>query len=118
MGIPDNGRYLSLEREKTMKPVKITVVKRTFQKDVADAYAVKGLGLCELCKEGDEYVSNGWEKPEGLCESAWQSMSHFVFALSHGGEDFLKDWMKEKNSAVISCNDGCRPVIFHLERMD
>ncbi len=101
-----------------MKPVRITVLKRTFQKEIADAYAVEGLGYCELCKEGQVFVSNGWEKPEGLCESAWQSMSHFVFALSHGGEDFLKDWMKERNSAVISCNDGCRPVIFLVEAME
>ena len=101
-----------------MKKVRITVLKRTFNREIADQYAVKGLGLCELCQEGQIFISNGWEKPEGLCESAWQSMHSFVFALSHGGSDFLKEWMKDKNSAVISCNDGCRPVVFLLEGMD
>ena len=72
----------------------------------------------ELHKEGEEFISNGWEKPQGLCESAWQSMSHYVFALSHDGGNFLKDWMKDPASAVISCNDGCRPVIFLLERIE
>ncbi|MBR0477817.1 MAG: TIGR04076 family protein [Solobacterium sp.] len=52
-----------------------------------------------------------------LCESAWQCMQHFVFTLSHGGGDFFKDWMKDKNKALISCNDGCRPVLFLVERM-
>ena len=68
-----------------MKKVRITVLKRTFNREIADQYAVKGLGLCELCQEGQVFISNGWEKPEGLCESAWQSMHSFVFALSHGG---------------------------------
>ena len=72
---------------------------------------------CDM-KEGQVFISNGWEKPEGLCESAWQSMHSFVFALSHGGSDFLKDWMTDKNSAVISCNDGCRPVIFLLQALE
>ncbi|MBQ3375169.1 MAG: TIGR04076 family protein [Erysipelotrichaceae bacterium] len=98
-----------------MKKVRITVIKRTFNEDVSENYGVKGLSLCELHQEGQVFVSNGWEKPEGLCESAWQCMSSFVFALSHGGRDFLKDWMKDKNTAVISCNDGCRPVVFLLE---
>ena len=101
-----------------MKRVKITVLKRTFNRDIADKYRVKGLGLCELHEEGQVFISNGWEKPEGLCESAWQSMHSFVFALSHGGSDFLKDWMTDKNSAIISCNDGCRPVVFLLQAID
>ena len=101
-----------------MKPVRITVLKRTFNEDIALEYGVKGLGLCELHQEGQVFISNGWEKPEGLCESAWQCMHSFVFALSHGGSDFLKDWMKDENSAIISCNDGCRPVVFLAEAIN
>ena len=101
-----------------MKNVRITVLKRTFNEDIANKFAVDRFGLCELHKEGEEFISNGWEKPQGLCESAWQSMSHYVFALSHDGGNFLKDWMKDPVSAVISCNDGCRPVIFLLERIE
>ena len=101
-----------------MNKVRITVLKRTFNEDISKQYRVPGLGLCELHQEGQIFISNGWEKPDGLCESAWQSMHSFVFALSHGGRDFLKDWMKDENSAVISCNDGCRPVVFLLEALD
>ncbi len=101
-----------------MNKVRITVLRRTFNEDISRKYRVNGLGLCELHQEGQVFISNGWEKPEGLCESAWQSMHSFVFALSHGGRDFLKDWMKDKNSAVISCNDGCRPVVFLLEALE
>lgn len=71
---------------------------------------------CDM-KEGQAFISNGWEKPEGLCQSAWDSMSAFVMALSHGAENFYDGWMKNKKSAMISCNDGFRPVSFLIEAL-
>ena len=67
---------------------------------------------------GQVFIANGWEKPDGLCQSAWDSMSPFVMALSHGGENFYDGWMKDPRSAMISCNDGFRPVSFYLEALD
>jgi uncharacterized repeat protein (TIGR04076 family) len=67
---------------------------------------------------GRSFVANGWEKPDGLCQSAWESMSPFVLALSHGGENLYGGWMKNPKSAMISCNDGFRPVSFLLEALD
>ena len=32
--------------------------------------------------------------------------------------DFYDGWMKNKKSAMISCNDGFRPVSFLLETME
>ena len=66
-------------------------------------------------EEGQVFIANGWEKPEGLCESAWQSMSPFVMTLAHGGTNLYEGWMKNEKSAMISCNDGFRPVSFLLE---
>ena len=45
-------------------------------------------------------------------------MSPFVMALAHGAEDFYGGWMKNKRSAMLSCNDGFRPVSFLVEAMD
>ena len=42
---------------------------------------------CEL-KEGQVFIANGWQRPEGLCESAWETMSPFVMTLAHGGQNF------------------------------
>ena len=67
---------------------------------------------------GDVFIADGWNKPEGLCQSAWDSMSPFVLALSCGGEDIYSGWMKNKRSAMISCNDGFRPVSFLIEALD
>ena len=72
---------------------------------------------CDMCV-GKVFIANGWQRPEGFCESAWDSISPFVMTLSHGGEDFYDGWMKNRKSAMISCNDGFRPVSFLLETMD
>ena len=72
---------------------------------------------CDM-REGDAFIADGWARPEGLCESAWESMSPFVLALSCGGEDIYDGWMKNKKSAMISCNDGFRPVTFYIEAIN
>ena len=63
------------------------------------------------------FIANGWCKPDGMCDSAWETMSPFVMALSHGGENFYDGWMKNPKSAMISCNDGFRPVSFLIEAL-
>ena len=67
---------------------------------------------------GRVFVANGWERPEGFCQSAWDTLSPFVLALSHGGENFSGGWMKNPRSAMLSCNDGFRPVSFLVEALD
>ena len=69
---------------------------------------------CEL-KEGQVFICEGWQKPEGFYDSAWESVSPFVMTLAHGGGNFYDGWMKNERSAMISCNDGFRPVSFLIE---
>ena len=69
---------------------------------------------CDM-EVGKVFIANGWERPEGFCQSAWDTISPFVLALSHGAEDFYDGWMKNKKSAMLSCNDGFRPVSFLVE---
>ena len=42
---------------------------------------------CDM-EVGQVFIANGWEKPVGFCQSAWDTLSSFVLALSHGGETF------------------------------
>ena len=72
---------------------------------------------CDL-REGQVFLANGWEKPSGMCDSAWESMSAFVMTLAHGGENLYNGWMKNKKAAMISCNDGFRPVSFLIEALE
>ena len=69
-------------------------------------------------REGQVFIANGWARPEGFCDSAWDSMSAFVMTLAHGGGNFYDGWMRNPESAMISCNDGFRPVSFLLEALD
>ena len=69
-------------------------------------------------KLNDTFIANGWEKPDGFCNSAWDTIFPFVMALSHGATNLYDGWMKNEKSAMISCNDGFRPVSFYLEALD
>lgn len=100
-----------------MKRVKITVMRKASYGDLSAVYENPIAHACDL-EEGQVFVSENTERPEGLCESAWQSMAAFVMALACGGGDFYDGWMKNPRSAMISCNDGFRPVSFYLEVVD
>lgn len=92
-------------------------MKQTIYQDLMAQYENPIEHACDM-KVGQVFIANGWKKPEGMCDSAWESMSAFVMALAHGGEDFYHGWMKNKKSAMISCNDGFRPVSFLIEALD
>ncbi len=100
-----------------MKRVKITVMRKSIYEDLIEKYENPIEHACDI-EEGQVFIANGWEKPEGFCDSAWDTISPFVMTLAHGGEDIYDGWMKNKRSAMISCNDGFRPVSFLLETMD
>lgn len=100
-----------------MKKVKITVMKQTIYNDLIEVYENPILHACDM-KIGQVFVSLNNEKPKGMCDSAWESMKSFVMTLAHGGEDFYNGWMKNKKSAMISCNDGFRPISFLLETQE
>ena len=100
-----------------MKKCKITVMRKTEYPDLSARYENPIEHACDL-KVGDIFYSIDGEKPQGLCDSAWESMSAFVETLSKGGGNFYDGWMKNEHSAMISCNDGFRPVSFLLETIE
>ena len=103
--------------EGIMKKVRITVVKVACYKDLMEKYENPIEHACEM-KEGQVFIANGYEKPNGFCDSAWKTISEFVLLLSQGAKNFYDGWMKNEKSALISCNDGFRPVSFLLEATD
>ena len=100
-----------------MKKVRITVKRIARYDDLMAEYENPIEHACSM-QLGQCFVCNGWERPAGFCGSAWDTVSPFVMTLAHGGEDFYDGWMKNPRSAMISCNDGFRPVSFLLETMD
>jgi uncharacterized repeat protein (TIGR04076 family) len=99
-----------------MKDIKITAVRKANYEDLQRRYENPIEHTCDVL-EGQSWVSHGGEKPEGLCESAWESMRWFVQELAAGRGNFFDGWMKNPYSAMISCNDGFRPVSFFIEQV-
>lgn len=100
-----------------MKKCRITVMRVVEHRDLMELYENPIQHACDMV-EGQVFISNGWQKPEGLCDSAWESMSPFVMTLAHGGRNLYGGWMRDPGSAMISCNDGFRPVSFLIEALD
>ena len=100
-----------------MKKCRITVMRMARYDDLIARYENPIEHAYDL-QEGRVFIANGWQKPDGLCQSAWDSMSAFVMTLSHGGENLYDGWMQNPRSAMISCNDGFRPVSFLIEALD
>ncbi len=100
-----------------MKKVKITVIRKVHHADLSTQYENPIEHACDM-QEGQTFISEDAQKPEGLCESAWGSMQAFVMTLACGGENFYHGWMKNPRSAMISCNDGFRPVSFYIETIE
>ena len=100
-----------------MKKVRITAVRKALYPDLMEQYENPIEHACDV-QEGQIWIAEGWSKPEGFCQSAWDTISPFVMTLAHGGGNFYDGWMKDPHSAMISCNDGFRPVSFYLEATD
>ena len=98
-----------------MKKVKITVIRRSVYTDLIKEYESPLTSPCRT-KMGAVFYSENGERPEGLCEIAWEeTLAPFVKKLAEGGGSFYGEWMKNPHSAMVSCNDGFRPVTFLLE---
>ncbi|MCR4829161.1 MAG: TIGR04076 family protein [Bacteroidales bacterium] len=97
-----------------MNDVKITAVRQTVYADLMERYENPIEHACTV-HEGQSWIARQGQQPEGLCDSAWESMQWFVHQLAEGHGNFYDGWMRNPMSAMISCNDGFRPVSFLLE---
>ena len=100
-----------------MKRVRITAIRKASYPDLMAKYENPIQHTCDV-EEGMVWISVGGEKPENFCDSAWDSIAPFVKPLAAGGGNFYDGWMKDPYSAMISCNDGFRPVSFYLETVE
>ena len=97
-----------------MKKIKITAIRKASYPDLSALYENPIEHTCDV-QEGQVWIAKNGEKPENFCDSAWDSMAYFVKELARGGGNFYDGWMKNPYSAMISCNDGFRPVSFYIE---
>lgn len=119
-GPVDTLRDIISKNIQAMKKVRITILKTTLNEELAREYGAVGIKACPMMKEGDVFMAD-YAKPEGFCDEAWKAIYQYVFALAHGaGSDlfYYGDWIRKPGVAIVSCNDGLRPVIMKLEATD
>ena len=100
-----------------MKKVKITAVRRTCYPDLIEKYENPIEHACEV-EIGMTWVSVDGQKPEGFCTAAGEGIAPFAKTLAEGGGNFYDGWMKDPYTAMLSCNDGFRPVSYYLEALE
>lgn len=52
-----------------------------------------------------------------FCGEAWDAISRYVYAALQGGP-IMHKWTNDERMMIACCNDGTRPVIFKIERID
>ena len=52
-----------------------------------------------------------------FCGEAWDAVSRYVYTALQGGS-IMKGWTNDDRMMITCCNDGTRPVIFKIERID
>ena len=52
-----------------------------------------------------------------FCGEAWDAISRYVYTALQGGS-IMHRWTNYERVMIACCNDGTRPVIFKIERID
>ena len=88
---------------------KITVLKKSFHKELYQQYPYGEAKSCGRFEEGQQFfTTNPWDPPEGFCHWAWADLRAIIHSLHAGNPTVM----------IASCTDGLRPVLFKLERME
>jgi uncharacterized repeat protein (TIGR04076 family) len=93
--------------------VRITVVKRSLNEDIVEAYFPERKGKivpCGVFQDGQVFEIKGRvpEKPQGFCDWAWVDI-HQIVAMAFVGVE------PPHGLAFPCCTDGLRPVTFRIE---
>lgn len=134
----------ALKRRIMKHKVKVTVLDTKLYPEYQQQYCANPCsGKCPVYNKGDEFMfyrdenrddywhcgldtlvktdgnpdetAGGPKKP--FCSEAWDAVSRYIYTGLQGGS-IMKGWMKDENTMITCCNDGTRPVIFKIERID
>lgn len=97
---------------------RVTVLKCTFQDDMAQAYEPDALP-CQRFHEGQEFVLDQnsmqgyWRLMGGaFCSEAWDSISKYIDTILQGG---TFETPTGENYKIACCPNGIHPVIFKIK---
>ena len=105
---------------------KITVIDKKCFTDYQEQYlADPKSGPCPFFNVGDTFLLKRTPQQDDFyhlmngkfCGEAWDAVSRYVYAALQGGS-IMKGWTNDDRMMIACCNDGTRPVIFKIERID
>ena len=105
---------------------KLTVIDKKVFGDLQEKYlADPKSGACPFYEVGTEYFferygdeDTFWTQGKGAhCSEAWDCFSRYVYTALQGGS-IMRHWTNDEHMMIACCNDGTRPVIFKIERLD
>lgn len=105
---------------------KVTVLRKSLFKDLQEEYLANPVeGSCPFYEEGQEFiferyagVDDFWAMGNGTqCSEAWDAISRYIYAALQGGA-IMRHWTNDDRIMITCCNDGTRPVVFKIQRMD
>lgn len=101
---------------------KITVLDCKCFEDLQEQYlANPKSGPCTMFHPGQEIMVDGKSFSHMLngtfCAEAWDAISRYVYAALQGGS-IMDGWTNDEKMMIACCNDGTRPVVFKIERVD
>lgn len=105
---------------------KLQFWKQKFLFDYQEKYlANPKSGACPFFKVGDTFtLKRTLERDDfyhlmngKFCGEAWDAISRYVYSALQGGS-IMRNWTNDDRMMIACCNDGTRPVIFKIERID
>ena len=105
---------------------KVTVIDKKLFPDLQKQYlADPKSGECPFYNVGDEFIftrygdeDTFWTMGKGTqCAEAWDCISRYIYTALQGGS-IMRNWTNDEHMMIACCNDGTRPVIFRIERID
>ena len=106
--------------------IAITVLETKCFPDLQEKYlADPKSGPCPFFKPGDTFLLKRTPQQDDFyhlmngkfCGEAWDAVSRYVYTALQGGS-IMQGWTKDDRMMIACCNDGTRPVIFKIERID
>lgn len=109
---------------------KVTVIDKKLHSELQKKYlADPESGMCPCFHVGDEFIferadgkDDFWHfgrdrEPKFPCAEAWDCISRYIYTALQGGS-IMHGWTNDDRIMIACCNDGTRPVIFKIERID
>ena len=105
---------------------KITVLDTKVFPELQEQYlADPKSGPCPCFQKGDTFLLKRTREQDDFyrlmngrfCSEAWDAISRYIYTALVGGA-IMKNWTNDERIMIACCNDGTRPIVFKIERID